>query len=273
MRGLAVIDMNGARKVGEVDDVLLDTDGRRVAGYALSEGRGMFGAGDEHTFLDQTAVHAIGPDALTVNLPGEIGGRLNESSTYCRMGDVTGRQVVSESGQLVGTIKDVLIVPENGRILGYALNDNTPASPLGNLFGHDEGPRSRLYLLADADLRFGPDLVIAPDEAVVDQLMDDATIGVDDRAMPGYGATATGYSVVDGREAREAGPSRETELERSGLAADMGLVHDDPPARMARHAEDPTIDIAPEELRDGMAPSEQTGLWTPDGAERDRRRP
>jgi hypothetical protein len=76
-----------------------------------------------------------------------------------------GRKVVGQSGKMFGHISDILVEPADGRILGYAMEDN-PLSGLENILTGSR-PKTKEFLRADADLRVGPDLVVVPDDAVV----------------------------------------------------------------------------------------------------------
>jgi sporulation protein YlmC with PRC-barrel domain len=78
--------------------------------------------------------------------------------------DITGRKVVSDTGRLMGTVDDILIDETDGRILGYALDD---AGGLDKLRPVDaDNRRQRAYLRADANLRAGKDLIVAPEDAI-----------------------------------------------------------------------------------------------------------
>lgn len=161
--GRAIVDLEKAEKVGHVDDVVLDPEGCRVAALVVGSGQSFLGGGTR-SLIDAASVHSIGPDAVTIHgagLPVEPGGLEH----LPRRRDVVGRKVVGQTGKMFGHIRDVLIEPGDGRILGYAMEDN-PLSGLENILTGSR-PRMKEFLRADADLRVGPDLVVVPDEAVV----------------------------------------------------------------------------------------------------------
>jgi uncharacterized protein YrrD len=163
--GRAVVDMDAAEKLGSVHKVILDPDGRRVAGFVVARGGSLFNAGAETT-LSATAVHAIGPDAITVRSRPITDAEADRLERLPRVSDLVGRKVVSQDGQLLGTVDDVLIEPTDGRIIGYALEGGNRLGKLENLLGGDKGDQRPAYIRADAELRAGQDLIIAPADAV-----------------------------------------------------------------------------------------------------------
>lgn len=163
LRGRAVVDVDSASKLGEIDDVLLDVGGRRLAALLVSKGPTILGGG-QHSAVPAEAIFAIGPDAVTVRgsairsvVPGESATRLSQ---------ITGRKVVTESGRYLGTFSDALLDPSGQHLAGFPLAPPSAAGGLDGLFGTRR--ESSQYVAADADLRFGPDMVVVPDEAVQD---------------------------------------------------------------------------------------------------------
>ena len=163
--GRAVVDMDAAEKLGNIHKVILDPDGRRGAGFVVARGGSLFNAGPETT-LSASAVHAIGPDAITVRSAATTGADADRLERLPRVSDLVGRKVVSQDGQLLGTVDDVLIEPADGRIIGYALEGGSPLGKLENLLAGDKRDQRPAYIRADADLRAGQDLIIAPADAV-----------------------------------------------------------------------------------------------------------
>ncbi|MDQ6707802.1 MAG: PRC-barrel domain-containing protein [Acidobacteriota bacterium] len=166
LRGRAVVDMDAAEKMGHVEEVLLDPENSRVAGFILAQGQSLFGSNTSKTLLSASAVHAIGPDALTVHQAGDSAQASDLLARMPRMSDVIGRKIVSQSGKMLGVIEDVLVNGENGRIVGYSLSSSTALGKLENLFGAaKEGATD--YVRGDADLRVGKDVVVVPDDAIM----------------------------------------------------------------------------------------------------------
>jgi uncharacterized protein YrrD len=162
LRGRAVIDMDAAEKLGRVDRIFLDTQARKVAGFRVSHG-GMLTLSLNPVMIPASSVHAIGPDAITVHCTAvEDATRLVE---FPRVFDFVGRTVISQRGQKLGVIDDVLISEADGRIIGYELADGNVMAQLGRLIA-DTKKRQIRYIRADADVRTGRDLMIVPEEAV-----------------------------------------------------------------------------------------------------------
>ena len=165
LRGRAVVDLNSAVKLGDVDEILLDPEGRHVAGFSVGRGQNLLGGGSPvETFVPASAVHAIGGDVVTVRGSGPAGAP--DADAFPRLGHVVGRKMVTHGGTVLGAIEDVLIDPTDGRIVGYALGGKAGSALAGLFGGRDDGLRGD-YVRADADLRVGPELVVVPDDAVV----------------------------------------------------------------------------------------------------------
>ena len=180
LNGRAVVDMEAAEKLGRLDDLVLDLDGRRVAALMVSHGDSVIGGGT-HLTIPAAAVHAIGPDAITVRRAiGEPD--MSVLDPLPRLSKFTGRKVVSQSGRLLGRVGDVLIEEEGCRIFGYTITDHTGAAgKLESLFGGRKDVTQ--YLRADANLKPGRDLIVAPDDAVL--TMGRASNADDREASPG----------------------------------------------------------------------------------------
>jgi sporulation protein YlmC with PRC-barrel domain len=162
--GRAVVDMDAAEKVGKIEKVIIDPDARRVAGFTVSHGSSLISPGTKVT-LPASSVHAIGPDAVTVH-GSVVVNDLAHLADLPRVSDVVGRKVVSRDGRLLGTVEDVLINDDDGRIVGYALNEQGGMGKLEGLIAGDKHAHPSSYLRADADLRAGKDLIVAPEDAV-----------------------------------------------------------------------------------------------------------
>jgi sporulation protein YlmC with PRC-barrel domain len=166
LAGRAVIDIDAAERLGTIEKLILDPEGRRVAGFIVSRGSGFPGS-KEQSIVPAAAVRAIGPDAVTVHQTAVVGSDISRLDSLPRGSDLVGRKVVSEDGRLLGKVNDVLIDRESGRILGYLLSDHTPSKKLEQMLGADRKKRRELpYLPADANLRAGRDLIVASEDAV-----------------------------------------------------------------------------------------------------------
>src|SRR5215210_1019155 len=126
LSGRAVIDIDAAERLGTIDKLILDPDGRRVAGFVVSRGSGFPGSKSQ-SIIPAAAVHAVGPDAVTVHQKGVAGSDTARLEKLPRGSDVIGRKIVSEDGRFLGKVSDVLIDRETGSITGYLLSEYTPS--------------------------------------------------------------------------------------------------------------------------------------------------
>src|SRR6185503_13077058 len=132
--GRAVIDLDTAERVGEVDEIIVDPYGPGIAGYVVSCERSMFGS-KKRIIIPIDAFHAIGPDALTMRSVGAPDYQTAHLDALPRLSELTGRRMVSFGGRLLGTVEDALISERDGRIIGYPLERPGPGSWLESLFG------------------------------------------------------------------------------------------------------------------------------------------
>jgi sporulation protein YlmC with PRC-barrel domain len=193
--GRAVVDMDAAEKVGEIDEIVLDPDQCMVAGLVLVHGKSILGSGT-YRVIPATLVHSIGGDAATFSGSRQTATD-DEMPGLPRRRDVVGRKVVGQSGDFFGQIEDVLIDPADGRIIGYELGQSSAWGGLENLFGGSKARQSR-YVRAEADLRVGSEIVVVPDEAVVDQA-DTASSDMSGVAPPPAGGWGQGQASNVGR--------------------------------------------------------------------------
>ena len=162
--GRAVVDIDAAEKLGRIEKVILDPDARRVAGLVVSHAASTLGGAATQQTIPASAVHAVGPDAITVRHAALETPHAAPLDTLPRASELIGRKAVSTTGRFLGVVDDVLIDESDGRILGYELASSDPLARIGALFG-ERSQRPR-YIRADAELRPGRELIVAPDDAV-----------------------------------------------------------------------------------------------------------
>ena len=75
--GRAVIDLDTAERVGEVDEIIVDPYGPGVAGYVVACDGSMFRR-KKRIIVPIDAFHAIGPDALKHHFHGSTGLHLRD---------------------------------------------------------------------------------------------------------------------------------------------------------------------------------------------------
>src|SRR5262245_4472009 len=82
------------------------------------------------------------------------------------MTDIIGHKMITQSGRLLGVIDDMLINRLDGTIVGFVVGEGV-RNKLENIFNPQ---RSRLhgYVRADADLHVGKELIVVPDDALIE---------------------------------------------------------------------------------------------------------
>lgn len=180
--GRAVIDLDTAERVGEIDEIIVDPYGPGIAGYVVAGERSMF-RGRKRIIIPIEAFHAIGPDALTMRSVGAPAYQTAHLDALPRLSELTGRRMVSFGGHLLGSVEDALIAEKDGRIIGYPLERPGPGTWLETMFGLGWKSERPDYVRADAALRIGARLIVVPDDAIASGSdLDDAAL--DDRAHP-----------------------------------------------------------------------------------------
>jgi len=122
LRGRAVVSVQQAEKIGTVHDVLVDTSAHRLAGLVLQGG--LFRGGPSIAWAD---VRTIGQDAVMVDDRRAAANATVDGAV--KLADLRGRKVVTDSGELAGTIDGLDFDPETGTIAHYIV-----AGQSGGLF-------------------------------------------------------------------------------------------------------------------------------------------
>src|SRR5947208_1846302 len=121
--GRAVIDMEAAERLGKIKEMILQRDGERVAGFIVVRGETIVGTGGTRRIIPASALHSIGPDAVTVRGSAMKDRSPGDLDNLPRMSDVIGHKMVTRSGRLLGSIDDVLINGTDGTIIGFAVGE------------------------------------------------------------------------------------------------------------------------------------------------------
>jgi uncharacterized protein YrrD len=162
--GRSVIDMEAAERLGKIKQIIVQRDGERVAGFVVVHGETIVGTGGKRRTIPASAVYSIGPDALTVRGSGML--ELAELDNLPRMSDIIGHKMVTRSGRLLGVIDDMLINGADGTIIGFVVGEGVRRK-LENIF-NPQRPRIHGYVRADADLHVGKELIVVPDDALIE---------------------------------------------------------------------------------------------------------
>jgi len=188
--GRPVVDLDTAEKVGTVDEIIVDTDAPSVAGYVVAEGGSLFGRG-KRSLIASEVVHAIGPDAITIQQKRSYDVSHAYLDSLPRLSELTGRRMISRGGRLLGIVEEALIDERSGRIIGYPLDSNRMAPGLERVFGLAATASQIRYVRADADLRLGSRIIVVPDDAVAIH---------DETPLPALAAPETPGAATDGFE-------------------------------------------------------------------------
>ena len=165
LMGRAVIDMEAAERLGKIKEIIVQRDGERVAGFVIVHGETMVGTGGKRRMIPASAVHSIGPDAMTVR--GSAMQELAELDNLPRMSDIIGHKMVTRSGRLLGLIDDMLINGTDGTIVGFVVGEGV-RNKLENIFNPHRS-RTHGYVRADAELQVGKELIVVPDDALIEE--------------------------------------------------------------------------------------------------------
>src|SRR4029453_1407625 len=162
--GRAVIDMEAAERLGKIKEIIVQRDGEGVAGFIVVHGETIVGTGGKRRMIPASAVYSIGPDAMTVR--GSAMQELAELDNLPRMSDIIGHKMLTQSGRLLGVIDDMLVNRADGTIVGFVVGEGV-RSKLENIF-NPQRSRAHGYVRADADLHVGKDLIVVPDDALME---------------------------------------------------------------------------------------------------------
>lgn len=162
--GRAVIDMEAAERLGKIKEIIVQRDGERIAGFIVVHGETIVGTGGTRQTVPGSAVYSIGPDAMTVRGSAMKQG-LAELENLPRMSDIIGHKMVTRSGRLLGVIDDMLINGADGTVVGFVVGEGV-RNKLENIF-NPQRPHTHGYVRADADLHVGKDLIVVPDDALM----------------------------------------------------------------------------------------------------------
>jgi sporulation protein YlmC with PRC-barrel domain len=123
-----VISITDGKKLGEIKDLYLDQDLRRVTAVFLGK-EGLVNR--KSLAFPRSAVQVLGVDAWLVSGPDIVVEQadLPDSGTFTLVGDLRGREIQSEGGTKVGTVEDV-ILDEECTVLGFTLGKVFLQGPL-----------------------------------------------------------------------------------------------------------------------------------------------
>jgi uncharacterized protein YrrD len=159
LKGRAVVVLSTAEKVGQVEDVLFDAQFRQVLGLRVKKG-GLFGQTEA---LPRESVSSIGADAVTVPSPDVINDqeRFAQLVGAATLNQVEQTKVVTEGGELLGTIAHLEIDDDARKVTAYAL----ASSLRERVMRHEE-----TFVKADEVIRLGEGGIMVVPNAVATRL-------------------------------------------------------------------------------------------------------
>jgi uncharacterized protein YrrD len=153
LRGLRVISLSEALKMGKVEDALLDPTARWVAALRVRSGGS---PGHEHIVLRE-AVKRVGQHAVVLGTPLGMGTEPPpELDRLIDLHGFIGLEVVTDEGVKLGHIRDAKIDPQTLNILEYQL---------GRYFW-DTYLQTGMAISAEQILSGSKDVLIVPPSAV-----------------------------------------------------------------------------------------------------------
>lgn len=175
LSGRPVVAIDAGDDVAELKDVVFDPASHRLVGFSLNK-RGWF-RGRLKATLPAEEIESIGPDAVMVSSESDL--TEPDGAPAALSGDdasfsVIGTNVLSEGGQALGVIDDVVV--ETGaqpEAVGYSVN----------------GPNGTAYVPISAQMALSEENIILP--AAADEFIRDD--------LAGFGAAVSTYrSSLDG---------------------------------------------------------------------------
>jgi uncharacterized protein YrrD len=158
VKGLSVVSIGTGEKLGNVSEILLDSNADRITALAVETGGGggMLSSQPSDTkWLAADDVHAIGPDALTVRDASVLSDAGGDSSATTAISLLMDEKVVTEGGTFVGKVVAVEIDPTSLAVTGLEVSSGFLKSN---------------QTVAKADLlTVGEELVIVADSVGADQ--------------------------------------------------------------------------------------------------------
>ncbi len=151
LEGKAVVDLSIADKIGSVSQVVIDPNARKVLALEI---RGERFSAPQIVLIEK--VRSFGKDAVTIDNSSGLNERANVSELggLPNASDFIGTRVVTESGTLLGTVRDVLFSDDGKEIVGYEYSRGGIGALVG--LGHKT-------LSASSGQRYGGTILTVPD--------------------------------------------------------------------------------------------------------------
>jgi uncharacterized protein YrrD len=142
LKGRAVVNLEGAKKMGEVQDLMIEPSSRRIV--SLKVNTGLFHAAQ---LVPTADVKNVGADAVTISVntnPANISANAASSGRYgagqenvsfrsseiaqplLKLTSILGNKVVTDAGTIIGELHDILLDWSDLTITGYEVREGGP---------------------------------------------------------------------------------------------------------------------------------------------------
>ncbi len=110
-----IIDRSTAEEVGRLDELWLNPTSHHVVGFSSKSG-GVLGLGVKKHSFSWEQIYSIGADSILVNINAEV----EEAEKSPEISPpIIGHEVLTESGNTAGHLRDYIIATQTGAIVGY----------------------------------------------------------------------------------------------------------------------------------------------------------
>ncbi|MCT7953989.1 PRC-barrel domain-containing protein [Laspinema palackyanum] len=110
-----VIDRGTAEEVGRIDELWLNSKSHHIVGFSSKSG-GVLGLGVKRHSFTWEQIYSIGADSIVVNINAEVEDP--EKSPEISH-PIIGHEVLTESGNTAGELRDYIIATQTGAVVGY----------------------------------------------------------------------------------------------------------------------------------------------------------
>jgi uncharacterized protein YrrD len=150
LKGIAVVSVRDGEKLGQVDDVIIDAQERRLGAVRIGSGSLLR---KDHQFVPFEAVRSIGDDAVMVEDQTVLQKTYGERAAgYHSLGTIGGLRVVTDGGSYIGNVTTAHFDPASGALTDFEVGH----SGLSAVFS------SNRVVAADSVTSIGIDIMIIP---------------------------------------------------------------------------------------------------------------
>jgi uncharacterized protein YrrD len=150
LKGIAILDLSTSQVLGHVTDIMIDPAERRLIGLEIK--------GDRYNskqIVPMRSVRAFGKDAVTIENASGLRERASVPELHGKptLNDFEGTKIVTEDGEVLGKIKDVLLSDDGQQFVAYEYS----TGGLGAIVG-----RGMKELKATVNQRYGTEILTVP---------------------------------------------------------------------------------------------------------------